>query len=91
MAARSNASVCGRSPAGIGGFESHQGHGCLSIVRVACFQVGVSATGRSLVQKTPTDCGMFFECERKISIMRRPLPIGGLKRHGGKIYSWFES
>ena len=26
------------------GFETHQGHGCLSVVSVVCFQVEVSAT-----------------------------------------------
>ena len=26
------------------GFECHRGHGCLSVVSVACFQVGVSET-----------------------------------------------
>jgi uncharacterized membrane protein YccC len=38
-------------------FESHRGHGCLSLVSVCC-QVEVSATGRSLVQRSPTDCGV---------------------------------
>jgi hypothetical protein len=32
------------------------GHGCLSVCFV-CFQVEVSATGRSLVHRNPTDCG----------------------------------
>jgi hypothetical protein len=39
------------------GFESHRGHGYLSIVIVVCFQVQVSATSWSLVQRSPTDCG----------------------------------
>jgi hypothetical protein len=38
------------------GFESHRGHGCLSVVSVVCCQVGVSATSRTLVQRSPTDC-----------------------------------
>jgi hypothetical protein len=33
------------------------GHGCLSVVCVVCFRVEVSATSRSLVQRSPTDCG----------------------------------
>ena len=33
-------------------------HGCLSVVSVVCCQVEVSATGRSLVQRSPTDCGV---------------------------------
>ena len=34
------------------------GHGCLSLKRVVCCQVEVSARGRSLVQRSPTDCGV---------------------------------
>ena len=37
------------------GFESHRGHGYLSVVSVVCCQV-VSATSWSLVQRSPTDC-----------------------------------
>ena len=39
------------------GFESHRGHGYLSVVNVVCCQVEVSATSWSLVQRSPTDCG----------------------------------
>jgi hypothetical protein len=35
-------------------FESHRGHGCLSVVSVECCQVKVSATSWSLVQRSPT-------------------------------------
>ena len=38
------------------GFDSRPGHGCLSLVSVVCCQVQVSATGRSLAQRNPTDC-----------------------------------
>jgi hypothetical protein len=58
MAARSKAWVYGRSLAGIAGSNSVGGHGRLSVVSVASCQVGVSATGRSLVQRSPTECGM---------------------------------
>ena len=34
------------------------GHGRLSLVRVVCCQVEVSATGRSIVQRRNTDCGV---------------------------------
>jgi hypothetical protein len=34
------------------------GHGCLCLVQCLCCQVDVSATGRSLVQGSPTDCGV---------------------------------
>jgi hypothetical protein len=44
------------------GFESRLGHGCLSLVSVVCFQVEVSATGRSLVQRSPTECGVSKKC-----------------------------
>ena len=40
------------------GFESRRGHGCLSVVSVVCCQVEISATGWSLVQRSPTDCGV---------------------------------
>ena len=40
------------------GLKSCRGHGCLSLVSVVCCQVEVSATGRSLVQRSPTECGV---------------------------------
>jgi hypothetical protein len=40
------------------GFESRRGHGCLSVVNVVCSYVEVSATNWSLVQRSPTDCGV---------------------------------
>jgi len=57
VAARSKASVCGRSPAEFVGSNPIRGHGCLSVVSVVCCQVEVSATSLSLVQRSPTDCG----------------------------------
>jgi hypothetical protein len=38
--------------------KSRLGHGCLSVVRVVCCQVEVSATGWSLVHRSPTECGV---------------------------------
>jgi hypothetical protein len=38
-------------------------------VSVVCCQVEVSASGRSLVQRSPTDYGL-SECDRETSIMR---------------------
>ena len=35
---------------------------------VVCCQVEFSATGRSLFQKSPTECGV-YECDREVSIM----------------------
>jgi len=38
------------------GLESHRWLGYLSVVSVVCCQVEVAATGRSLVQWSPTEC-----------------------------------
>jgi hypothetical protein len=38
--------------------KSHRGHGCLSLVSVVCCQAEVSATSWSLVQRSPTECGV---------------------------------
>jgi predicted Zn-ribbon and HTH transcriptional regulator len=40
------------------GFEFNRGHRCLSLVQCLCCQVKVSARGRSLVKRSPTDCGV---------------------------------
>jgi hypothetical protein len=53
----------GRSLAGIAGSNSARELGCLSVVSVVFCQVEVSATGRSLVQMNPTECGV-SECDR---------------------------
>jgi hypothetical protein len=55
------------------GFESSWGHGCLSLVNIVCCQLGVSVLGISLVQRSPTKCGV-SERDREASIMRRPWP-----------------
>ena len=57
VAALFNAWVYGRSPTEIVSSNTARGHGCLSVVSVVCCQVEVSATGWSLVQRSPTDCG----------------------------------
>ena len=41
------------------GLESHLRHTCLSHLIVAVCEVKVSATGRSLVQRIATECGVF--------------------------------
>jgi len=38
------------------------GHKCLSVVSVVCCQVEVSATGRSLVERSPTECVCVCVC-----------------------------
>jgi hypothetical protein len=40
-----------------------------------CCQVEVFTTGLSLVQRTPTECGV-SKCQREASIMRGPGPLG---------------
>jgi hypothetical protein len=66
VAPRSKAWVCGRSLGGIAGANT------FGVVFVPCefvlCQVEVTATGRSLVQRSPT------ECDREASIIRRPWP-----------------
>jgi hypothetical protein len=59
------------------------GYGCLSIVSVVCCQAEVSATDRSLVQSSPTECGV-SECDREASIIRRPWPTKGCCAKGKK-------
>ena len=54
--ARSNASICGRSFAGIA-VSNHSGHMTVFLLWVLCvFEADISATGQSLVQKIPTEC-----------------------------------
>ena len=55
------------------GFKSRRGHGCLSLVSAVYSQVEVSASGWSVVQRSPTVCGV-SECDREASIVRRPWP-----------------
>jgi hypothetical protein len=55
------------------GFESRPGL-WVSVVSVVCCQVEISTTGRSLVQRSPTECGV-SECDIKTSRTRGPRPI----------------
>jgi hypothetical protein len=50
-------------------------------VSVVCSQVDVSAAGRSLVQRSPTECGL-CECDLETSTMRRSsaLAVSGHKK-----------
>jgi hypothetical protein len=48
-------------------------------VSVVCCQVEVSATGWSLVQRSPTECGVSKVCDREASTMRRPCPTRDCK------------
>jgi hypothetical protein len=60
--------------AGIAGSNPAGGRGSVSLVSVVCCQVKVLAKGSSLVQRSPTDCGV-SECDRAASIIRRPWHI----------------
>jgi len=44
-------------------FRIPTGAWIFSLLNVVCCQVEVSATGRSLVQRSPTDCGV-SECDQ---------------------------
>jgi hypothetical protein len=63
------------------GFESHGGHGYLCLVNVVCCQVEVSALGLSLVQTSPTECGV-SECGRKVLDNEEAFAHYGMLRHG---------
>jgi hypothetical protein len=69
MVARSNAWVSGSSPAGIAASNPARGMDVLFLVSVVYCQV--KASGRSLVQRIPTECGV-SERDLETSIMRIP-------------------
>jgi hypothetical protein len=53
------------------GFESRREYGCLSLVSVVYCQVEVSASGSSLVHRSPAECDACrTECDREPSITR---------------------
>jgi len=64
--------VCDRSLARIAGSNPT---GVWSVLNILCCQAEVSATGRSLVQRSPTQCGV-SECDPGIS-QRRLNPTRG--------------
>jgi hypothetical protein len=72
VAARYKTLACGRSVAGIVG-SNPAGDMDVSLVNVVCCQVRLSAWGGgSLVQRSPTECGV-SECDREASVMREAL------------------
>ena len=52
-------------------FESRRGHGSLSLANAVFCQVEFSATGRSLVRGSPSECSM-SECDLGTSTKVRP-------------------
>jgi hypothetical protein len=55
MATQSKVRLCGRSLAGVVGSNPNGGMNVCLFSSVVCCQVEVSATGRSLVESSPTD------------------------------------
>ena len=70
--------MCGSAAAGLLGlrFRIPPGLWHLSLASIMCCQVEVFATGHSLVQRSPTECGV-SECEC-LSIISKPEKWGGL-------------
>jgi hypothetical protein len=58
VAARSKAWGLGLLACWDCGFETRRGHGCLFLVSVVCCWVEMSATGRSIVQRSPSERGV---------------------------------
>jgi hypothetical protein len=52
----------------------------LNVKSVVCYQVQVSVTGRSVIQRSPTEYGV-SECNRKALKMRAPWSYGDCMRH----------
>jgi len=63
-------------------------------VGVVCCQAEVSAAGLSLVQRSPTECGV-SECDREASTLSRPWPTGGCRATKKVFFNvkimWFSS
>ena len=76
MSARSKAWVCGRTVAGITGSTAPGTWKSVFFVSVVCCEVEVSASGWSLVQRSPIECGV-SECDRQASITRKPWTTRG--------------
>ena len=83
MAARSKVWFCCCSPAEVTGSNPAGRHRCLSLVCIVCCQVKASATGRSFVQRRPTERGV-SECDREAQIMTRTCPTRGFRAMGRK-------
>jgi hypothetical protein len=87
VAVQSKAWVLGRSLAGIVGSNPAV---CMDVCYECCVccQVEVSATSWSLVQRSPTECGV-PECDREASTVRRPWPTRAVAPWwGGIVVLW---
>ena len=85
---RAKAWVCGPSLARIMGSNPAWVNGCLSLVSVVCCQVEVSETGRSFVQRSPTECGVFV-CDLATSTVRLR-PTGAVDPNKKKKYRAYQ-
>ena len=72
VAARYKVWVCGHSFAGIAGSNPAWGRG-VRLLWLLCYQIEVSSSGRSPVQRSPTECDV-SECGGEASTLRRPWP-----------------
>ena len=77
MAVWSKVCVCGRSLAGVACSNPAGGLDVCRLLSVVCCQVEISVTGRSLVRKSPIECGLSV-CDRGTSVTRR-WPIRGCR------------
>jgi hypothetical protein len=87
LAAPSKARVCGRSLARIW-VRICREHWCLPLVVVVCCQVRLSATGRSLDQRGPTECGV-SEYDSKASTKLMPWLSSHEKKDNKNVRSEF--
>jgi hypothetical protein len=58
------------------GFEFRRGHGCVFFVNVVLCQVEVFSIGRSLIQRSPVECGV-SACDIETSTIRLLCHAGG--------------
>jgi hypothetical protein len=72
-------------------FESHRGHGGMFVVSVVCSQVEVTATGWSLVQSSPTDCGASLCMIQKPRDWGGPVPLGSCRAKNKKKSLFWET
>ena len=74
-------------------YESSRGDGCLSLLSVARCQVDVSASGWSLVRRSPTECSV--SDYREASTVRRLWPTRGCctteKIYDGCCLLWYDT
>jgi hypothetical protein len=69
VAVWSKACACGRSLAGVGGSNTAGGFDVCRLLIVVCCQVEVSVMGRSLIQRSPTECCLSV-CDHGTSLKR---------------------